>query len=1243
MSEKPVSLAKNPTLKPAEDFYTLRRTGIGYIEQMGSRLWTDYNTHDPGITILDALCYALTDLAYRTHWDIKDILMPKAKSRDSSQPFPNQSFFTARDILTVNPSTPDDFRRLLIDLEGVRNAWVICKECACEFNLYAWCDDQKQLTLGYHKPSSVAFASLKPRGLYDVLLELETDPQLGDLNDRKIEQTHNLFDSKGKPHAIIMELRFPVMDRDQQKAFAAIAAAPFDVLIRFGATRTFDVLTDPSLKNDDERNNYLHDHWRTIFYISFELTTPPSEDKPLGEKVTLDNVSMKLLSDVGAKNASRVTDLANLLSDKSPGGFIVSYQRKLRKVQEAIEAAKALLHTKRNLDEDFCTIKGVDVEDVAVCADVEVAADADIERVQAEIWFQVERYFNPPIPFYTLQELLDEGIPVEDIFNGPELTNGFIKAEDLEMAGLKPVLRTSDLINLLMDIKGVIAINTLLLTKYDSEGKVIKGAADPVWHNGKPVFDANKTSASGVLFVSEAHQPRLYRNFSRFLFYKNGLPFLPRMDEAEDTLTLLRGEAERPKIKSAPKDFPVPAGSYRHPEDYFPLQYSFPLTYGIGTEGLPAHASSKRHAQARQLKAYLMVFEQLLGNAFAQVAHTADLFSLSPDVQRSYFVREFSKDVIQGYEDITKGLDQTELEKMTETSAEFHERRNRFLNHLMARFGEQFTEYALLLTNFQGQHVARKRLIDDKISFLKAYPGISHDRCRAFNYRENPCSSANIPGLKKRVSLLLGYPNLAFAWQLSEPPAPFTVKDYQLTDPNGVIWLQGNLNVTDVNEVIAKQKALKEIADILSRMTQSNAYQLKEQAGGTLSLNLNNEINEPLGEHPQLFNTKAEALAFRDELTGWSSNERSIVVEHILLRPKFPGDALYPACVEGDCDTCDADPYSFRLTFVMPGWTEPYNVNLDLRRFADRTIREETPAHLLPKICWVGNDGFIDTPCDPVVSELLELLLEKGLNAQGVRPDEEAACTCATIIYGAFSAAFKRWYEDKTLAFFQPEVLQTQLQQAFNAVTVPDDAGCVVVLPDLWDDIKTIMVNYFQKIALNGWQFERFEEAWCKWLEANSLIDWAEERLHEQVETVLLNSLVADVASLELQKKDICKHATAILANYGRKFYEQMDADFKAGKALQDFKVVTPDIALSTGLFREGTANTLMNLLVERYGVYQEVSYRLWILVNLLGKLRNTYPGATLHDCDDGSDQNPVRLNNTALGNYPLRTSSETL
>ncbi len=165
-------------------------------------------------------------------------------------------------------------------------------------------------------------------------------------------------------------------------------------------------------------------------------------------------------------------------------------------------------------------------------------------------------------------------------------------------------------------------------------------------------------------------------------------------------------------------------------------------------------------------------------------------------------------------------------------------------------------------------------------------------------------------------------------------------------------------------------------------MVRADAYQIAME-DGRFRLKLKDGNGDPLGRHPELFPRQADAQAFKDELLTWSSNERAIVVEHLLLRPKFPGDALYPACSDGACKTCgDEDPYSFRLTFVMPGWTSPFNTNIDMRDFAERTIRQETPSHLLGKICWVGNDGFIANPCDPVISDLASLLTTQGLTAR---------------------------------------------------------------------------------------------------------------------------------------------------------------------------------------------------------------------------------------------------------------------
>jgi hypothetical protein len=423
-------------------------------------------------------------------------------------------------------------------------------------------------------------------------------------------------------------------------------------------------------------------------------------------------------------------------------------------------------------------------------------------------------------------------------------------------------------------------------------------------------------------------------------------------------------------------------------------------------------------------------------------------------------------------------------------------------------------------------------------------------------------------------------------------------------------------------------------------MILSEAYDIVSE-NSRFRLAIKDRNGTVIGRHPVLLGTRSHAMGLRDELVGWSSNERAIVVEHVLLRPKFPGDALFPACTDGPCKTCgDEDPYSFRLTFVMPGWTAPFNVNLQMRDFADRTIRQEIPSHLLGKICWVGNEGFIENPCDPVIDELAELLRAKGRTTGDTRPTETEACSCALALYKAFSQVFAEWYEDKTLTYIHPDALTERLSTEFRAQVDPGDVTCAAVLDEtLWREILAIMVAHFRHIALAGWQFERFEEAWCAWLKVNAGFDWTQERVQDRVEAMLRANLNTDPGANAPGKDELCRCAAAIVTTYGMAFYEWMDANVKAGTAREDFPPFAPaSITLCAGLsFKPGTETAISALLKDRYDAYTETSYRLWIVVNLLANLQSTYPGATLHDCDEGSDQNPVRLGKTALGNYPLR------
>jgi hypothetical protein len=395
-----------------------------------------------------------------------------------------------------------------------------------------------------------------------------------------------------------------------------------------------------------------------------------------------------------------------------------------------------------------------------------------------------------------------------------------------------------------------------------------------------------------------------------------------------------------------------------------------------------------------------------------------------------------------------------------------------------------------------------------------------------------------------------------------------------------------------------------------------------------------------MGASPTIFDTLAAARDAVDELLSWSANQRAIVVEHLLLRPKFPGDALMAPCSDGPCTSCDdADPYSFRLSFVMPGWTAPFNDNLELRGFADRTIAQELPAHLLAKVCWVGNDGFVVNPCEPVVAAVSKLLETRGLTAGGKRPGSVAACACAEALYEGFSAVFNSWYADKTLVYWHPDALDAALQAAFASKPAAGDFSCTTVLDaPLFAAVKALMLEHFHAVVLKGWQFERFENAWCAWLEANAVFDWSEERLAARAQAILAEGLDGPVAG----EHALCQCAAGIVVAWGLAFDGWIEANIAAGRTPAGFTpFVPPAVTLCAGMaFKAGTAARLETLLGKRYAAYTEVSYRLRIVLALLAGLRNSYPGATLHDCDDGSDLNPVRLGSTALGQQPARRAS---
>ena len=113
----------NQALEPKNlDYDFLYHQAIQYLQELSGDIWTDYNLHDPGITILEYLCYAITDLGYRTNLDITDLLYAEHKVQKTKV---EEALFFPSIIFPAAPLTTIDYRKLLIDrIPEISNCWI---------------------------------------------------------------------------------------------------------------------------------------------------------------------------------------------------------------------------------------------------------------------------------------------------------------------------------------------------------------------------------------------------------------------------------------------------------------------------------------------------------------------------------------------------------------------------------------------------------------------------------------------------------------------------------------------------------------------------------------------------------------------------------------------------------------------------------------------------------------------------------------------------------------------------------------------------------------------------------------------------------------------------------------------------------------------------------------------------------------------------------------------------------------
>lgn len=827
MTKASITISPQPPQQTASNYAGLREMGMACIERYGHALWTDYNAHDPGITLLELLCYAITDLSLRTSLDMKDLLASSFPSVAVMQ----DSFLTAGKALPTCPVSELDYRKLFIDINGVRNAWLepVTKTVGVD------CQARDGQRLSYlPRPVPAGHLAFELRGLYQILV-------------------------------------------DYDRVY-------IDQIIEAGG----ETLTN-------------------------------------AEKEAIRTQTVKLIKAT---------------------------------LQDAYEA-------NRNLCEDIIGVNDVPVQYVMFCADIGLENDANVSEVYAQILFRVQEYLAPTVKRYSLTEMMARTdasrtpLTIDQIFEGPLLTNGFIVDEELEKSELRTRVYASDLINLIMGIDGVRDVRKVLLNKWASGNRCQDG---PPLTNGEQRW---------CLHIDPSHQPQLCAEQVALAFYKDILPVGSLSDQvrALTRFAQLQAQAYRDNRKQV-DDLPVPTGDVYDLTAYRSVVHDLPLNYGVGPFGLPASATNERKAQARQLKAYLLFFDQLLTNYLAQLNSLSVLFSADTQAQ-TYFGQVITDmpGIGELYVDYARMSGTTlpnilaELEGYSTNPV----RKNRFLDHLLARFAENFSDYALLMHSLFGER-SNEEILQDKVSFISEYGSICHPK--AYNYCKPAWRTDNVAGITRRLARLTGIRHDNYqAYEASAVRVMSTFASDQGTAPQFKFHLhelrtgtRRRIYLTSTHTYAREALAGDAMQRTFLTVPTKDRFRIRDVQDGFTYV-LKDKLDRTIARCPRTFSKKEQADADIEEAieTLIYSGEALFLVEHILLRRDESSTEPWMAvCVEPDCEHCEPlDPYSYRVSVVLPGYTTRFR-KVDYRRYLENIIRSELPAHVLARICWVSQEQLAD-------------------------------------------------------------------------------------------------------------------------------------------------------------------------------------------------------------------------------------------------------------------------------------------
>ncbi|WP_417910167.1 hypothetical protein [Candidatus Electronema sp. PJ] len=621
--------------------------------------------------------------------------------------------------------------------------------------------------------------------------------------------------------------------------------------------------------------------------------------------------------------------------------------------QQLIEKIAKIFARHRNLCEDIGEIVILQPVPCHLEARVRISSAVLPEEILAEIyyrcglatadWLKLEPY------------LTEKDDRPEDIFNGPLASRGRVRGlRDSRKRGLPSRVQ---LFSLLKEIDGVEEIERLAL--HEDKAELAK-----VMHSGRlPCYQLR------IPDTKETVRVLLTRNGRTAAFsYKR---FKARHDELTFKYRIQRQQKQNVVLHEAPR------GMYRNPGGYFSVQNLFPAIYGINRYGVPEHYPDKAKAEAAQLKAYLLPFEQIMADCLAQLENIPRLFSAHKDLRCSYYRQNLDSSMVSGIDKVLKPDAAAYLADLNSRFDNYRDRKNRLLDYLLALYGERFTGTSLRSFNFYQQpDEFEDHLIDCKARLLRHIVQVSRDRSGAFNYSEPAWNTTNTSGLQHKVSLLLGWEHatcrpltqflfgqkLKMVTMADEHDCQRLCKEAcsrcQEDEPAGLesVPLLDSPDDETLSSLREQLKGFHLLASnlvcpsLLMEGAHLKQYRLCILSSGSVSVLFQPDKEKPkkfMGSFADREKAVVAVNALRRFLIRLNQESEGMhLVEHILLRPADIAEATRRA------ESSTSDFYSHRISVVLPNWTARCGQE-HFRQLLEETVRLCCPAQVMPTFCWL--------------------------------------------------------------------------------------------------------------------------------------------------------------------------------------------------------------------------------------------------------------------------------------------------